>query len=252
MTPDTCCCWIASGSARAWPSCCRTAQVLLTAAHEAEFWLLSQARTWQWSQPGGTRWRPGRFPWRTPPARSLRWPSYINITDLTLTQTCSNVWWFAVTILRVGIKYLLFVDYLGAFEELGRSITNPQLVDNCFFSKGKQWLCLLSKHHQIPDWLCQVLEAIPPELYVTNHKKWMSLRVGGGGGAGGVGLPFCCWCLGWSPEQRIKPASLHPSWCSLWTSVGTKSVSDILSWVLFTNCLKSDFVTCLWDGNVKL
>ena len=39
----------------------------------------------------------------------------------------------------------------------------------------------------------QVLEAIPPELYVTNHKKWLSLRVGGaGGGAGGMGLPFCC------------------------------------------------------------
>ena len=39
----------------------------------------------------------------------------------------------------------------------------------------------------------QVLEAIPPELYVTNHKKWLSLRVGGGGGGGGgMGLPFCC------------------------------------------------------------
>ena len=38
----------------------------------------------------------------------------------------------------------------------------------------------------------QVLEAIPPELYVTNHKKWLSLRVGGGGGGGGIGLPFCC------------------------------------------------------------
>ena len=37
----------------------------------------------------------------------------------------------------------------------------------------------------------QILEAIPPELYVTNHKKWLSLRVGGGGG-GGMGLPFCC------------------------------------------------------------
>ena len=38
----------------------------------------------------------------------------------------------------------------------------------------------------------QILEAIPPELYVTNHKKWLSLRVGGGGGGGGMGLPFCC------------------------------------------------------------
>ena len=142
-----------------------------------------------------------------------------------------------------------FRNLWGIWEIHNKSTACWQLF--CF-SKGKQWLCLLSKHHQIPDWLCQVLEAIPPELYVTNHKKWMSLRVGGGGGAGGVGLPFCCWCLGWSPEQRIKPASLHPSWCSLWTSVGTKSVSDILSWVLFTNCLKSDFVTCLWDGNVKL
>jgi hypothetical protein len=36
-----------------------------------------------------------------------------------------------------------------------------------------------------------ILEAIPPELYVTNHKKWLSLRAGGGG-SGGMSLPFCC------------------------------------------------------------
>jgi len=41
--------------------------------------------------------------------------------------------------------------------------------------------------------VAEVLEAIPPELYVTNHKQWLSLRVGGGGGGGGgMGMPFCC------------------------------------------------------------
>ena len=42
--------------------------------------------------------------------------------------------------------------------------------------------------------VAEVLEAIPPELYVTNHKQWLSLRVGGGGGGGGggMGVPFCC------------------------------------------------------------
>ena len=78
-------------------------EALLSAAYEAEFWLLAQARTWQWSQPGGTRWRPGRFPWRTPPARSLRWPPYI--TDLTLTQTCKQ--WLTICSDNTQNRHLL-------------------------------------------------------------------------------------------------------------------------------------------------
>ena len=55
-----------------------------------------------------------------------------------------------------------------------------------------------------------ILEAIPPELYVTNHKKWLSLRAGGGGG-GGMSLPFCCWssslvrCTGSLAKPGYRP-----------------------------------------------
>jgi len=40
--------------------------------------------------------------------------------------------------------------------------------------------------------ITEVLEAIPPELYVKNHKQWLSLRVGGAASSGGMGMPFCC------------------------------------------------------------
>ena len=108
--PGTSCSWTASGSAREWPSCCRTAPV----------------RRFLSNQPGAT----------------TRW-----FREVKIFGKIWKIFW-----------------HFNILEIPGEDCSP----------------------------VTQVLEAIPPELYVTNHKKWLSLRVGGGGGGGGMGLPFCC------------------------------------------------------------
>ena len=89
-------------------------------------------------------------------------------------------------------RYLLLLDSIRQCEGVAKLLQN---------STGKEVAVKPAKTNKVTPGelpqednspVTQILEAIPPELYVTNHKKWLSLRVGGGGGGGGMGLPFCC------------------------------------------------------------
>ena len=110
---------------------------------------------------------------------------------ITLFPTCCSALSFLAYLLT-SQRYLLLLDSIRQCEGVAKLLQN---------STGKEVAVKPAKTNKVTPGelpqednspVTQILEAIPPELYVTNHKKWLSLRVGGGGGGGGMGLPFCC------------------------------------------------------------